>query len=421
MTSLLDSNAEVKSFWRSVGVVLTGTVAAQSIPLLGSLVIARIYTPSEFGIFSAWLGFVMIGAVIVTGRFEMVLAIEADGTPRKFAMTATLGTIFLFSIIFSLIVGVLYLTTGLLANTQPVMAGLFVPAALLAGVTHTWQAWAAAEANYRGLSWIRISQAFVVTVAQILAGLFSPTAAGMVLGHVLGTAAGIGIAMYLMPLNLQDMGARTEFWSRLKSFWRNQRRFPLFALPADVINAVSGQLPLLLIASRFGAEASGLFALTIRVLGAPIGLLGAAVLDVFKRNASRSYRDKGHCKDEYVLTFWLLSAGGFILALGVILVAERLFVVAFGEPWRQAGVIAIWLMPMFALRFVASPLSHVFYIAGKQQIDLVWQCSLLAVTVASFMLSSSFEGSIKLYAAGYSLLYVFYALLSYHYSKGKES
>jgi O-antigen/teichoic acid export membrane protein len=414
-----DSSAEVKSFWRSVGMVLTGTVAAQSIPLLGSFVIARIYAPADFGVFSAWLGVVMIAAVIVTGRFEMALALEADGTPRRFAVIATLGTILLVSIFFSLIVGVLYVTTDLLENTQSVIAGLFVPAALLAGVTHTWQAWAAADGNYRGLSWIRISQALVVTFTQILAGLISPTAAGFVLGHVLGTAAGVGIAVYLMPINLLDMGARTEFWTRLKTFWRNQRRFPIFALPADAINAASGQLPLLLIASRFGAEASGLFALTIRVLGAPIGLLGAAVLDVFKRSASTSYRDKGHCKDEYVRTFWLLSAGGVILAFGVILSAEHLFIVAFGEPWRQAGVISIWLMPMFALRFVASPLSYVFYIAGKQQIDLVWQCALLSVTIASFMLSSSFEGSIKLYATGYSLLYVVYVVLSYHYSKGK--
>lgn len=421
MTSHVDFPSAVKTFWRSVGLVLTGTVAAQSIPLLGSLVIARLYAPAEFGVFSAWLGIVMMAAVVVTGRFEMALAVEADGAPRRFAVAATLGTILLVSFFFSIIVGLLYLTTGLLENAQSVMVGLFVPAALLAGVTHTWQAWAAAEGNYRDLSWIRISQAFVVTVAQILAGLISPTAAGMMLGHVLGTAAGIGFAMYLMPINLMATGARTEFWARLKTFWRHQRRFPMFALPADAINAASGQLPLLLIASRFGTEASGLFALTIRVLGAPIGLLGAAVLDVFKRSASSSYRDNGHCKDEYVRTFWLLSAGGVILALGVIVVSERLFVVAFGEPWRQAGVIAIWLMPMFALRFVASPLSYVFYIAGKQQVDLVWQCVLLAVTMASFMLTSSFEGSIKLYAAGYGLLYLFYALLSYHYCKGKQT
>ena len=421
MTLQAEERSAIRTFWRSVGVVLTGTVAAQSIPLLGSLVIARIYAPAEFGLFSAWLGMVMMAAVVVTGRFEMTLAVEADGAPRRFAMVATLSTILMVSSFFALVVGGVYFSGSLPDQVKPLTLMLFVPAALLAGVTHTWQAWAAADGNYRGLSWIRISHAFVVTVTQIGAGLITPTAFGMMLGHVLGTAAGIGLAMYFMPINPFVISGKAKFWSSLKVFWRNQRRFPMLALPADAINAASGQLPLLLIASRFGAEASGLFALTIRVLGAPIGLLGAAVLDVFKRSAASSYRDKGHCKEEYARTFWLLAAGGVILALGVSVIAERLFVVAFGEPWRQAGVIAIWLMPMFALRFVASPLSYVFYTAGKQQVDLVWQCALLTMTLASFMLPSSFEASIRFYSAGYSLLYVVYAILSYHYSKGKQA
>jgi O-antigen/teichoic acid export membrane protein len=141
---------------------------------------------------------------------------------------------------------------------------------------------------------------------------------------------------------------------------------------------------------------------------------------VFKRDAASSYRDIGHCKDEYARTFWLLAAGGGILAIGVLLVSERLFAVVFGETWRQAGVLAIWLMPMFAMRFVASPLSYVLYIAGKQPIDLVWQCTLLAMTLASFALTSSFKTSITFYSAGYSVLYVVYLILSYHYSKGKR-
>lgn len=416
-----EGRSTVRTFWRSVGVVLTGAVAAQSIPLLGSLVIARIYVPAEFGLFSAWLGMVMMAAVVVTGRFEMALAVETDGVPRRFAVAATLSTILLVSYFFALIASVIYFAGGLLDNVKPAMVGLFVPAALLVGVTHTWQAWAAAEGNYRGLSWIRISQAFVVTIAQIGAGVISPTAFGMMLGYVLGAAAGIGFAMYFMPINPLSMGGRAEFWAKLKAFWLNQRRFPMFALPADAINAASGQLPLLLIASRFGGEASGLFALTVRVLGAPIGLLGAAVLDVFKRSAASSYRDKGHCKEEYARTFWLLATGGCLLALGVMVVAERLFVVAFGEPWRQAGIIAIWLMPMFALRFVASPLSYVFYIAGKQQIDLIWQCALLVMTLASFLIPASFEASVRFYSAGYGLLYVVYAILSYNFSRGKQA
>ena len=416
-----DGQLSVRTFWKSVGIVLTGTVAAQSIPLLGSLVIARLYAPSEFGLFSAWLGMVMMAGVVVTGRFEMALAVEADGEPRKFAVAATICTVLLLSTFLVLITLGVYFGSVLLDSVQPALIGLFIPAALLTGVMQTWQAWAAAEGDYRGLSWIRISQAFVVTATQIGAGLFSPTAFGMALGYVFGVAVGIGFAMYFLPINPLMLDARTgKFWINLKAFWQNQRRFPMLALPADALNTASGQLPLLLIASRFGVEMSGLFALTLRVLGAPIGLLGAAVLDVFKRSAASSYRLKGHCKEEYTRTFLLLAAGGLAMAVGVIVIAEWVFVVAFGEPWRQAGSIAIWLMPMFSLRFVASPLSYVFYIANKQQIDLVWQCALFIMTLTTFMFSSSFEASIKFYSAAYSALYILYVILSYHFSKGER-
>ena len=71
--------ATADPFWRSVGVVLAGTVGAQSIPIIGSLVLARLYIPSQFGIFSAWLGLTALAAVMITGRFEMALPIEPDG------------------------------------------------------------------------------------------------------------------------------------------------------------------------------------------------------------------------------------------------------------------------------------------------------------------------------------------------------
>ncbi len=420
--TLHDKNhSAVRHFWRSVGVVLTGSVAAQSIPLLGSLVIARLYVPGDFGVFSTWLGLVMLAAVVVTGRFEIALAIEVDGAPRRFAMAATLCTILLMSSVFGIIAVVVYFSFQLPDHIKPIVVVLFVPTMLLAGVAQTWQAWAAAEGDFRTLSLIRISQAFVVTITQILAGLISPTAHGMMFGHMLGLAAGIGFAMYLMPIDLLKMARRAGYWGELKTFWVKQRRFPLLALPADTINSAASQLPLLLIGSRFGAEASGLFAMTLRVLGAPIGFVAAAVLDVFKRSAAASYRDKGHYREEYRRIFWILVVGGFFLSIGVMVVADRIFVIAFGEPWRQAGTIAIWLMPMFALRFVASPLSYSFYISGKQHIDLIWQCTLLAMTLIVFTVPSSFEQSVKLYSAGYSVLYVMYTALSYHFSKGHQT
>jgi len=88
----------MNSFLGSVRTVLLGMVVAQAIPLLGSLVIVRLYLPAEFGVFSAWLAVVMTAAIFVTGRLEMALVIEPDGYPRRFAMAATLATISMIAV-----------------------------------------------------------------------------------------------------------------------------------------------------------------------------------------------------------------------------------------------------------------------------------------------------------------------------------
>lgn len=406
------------SFFRSTRLVLFGMVVAQAIPLLGSLLIARLYLPTEFGVFSTWLGVAMTGAVLVTGRLEMALVIEADGEPRRFAMSATLATICAVSVVLFVCVLGVY---GLALDAHDLTPGLvlaFLPATFLMAVTQTWQSWAAAEGFYRALSWIRIAQALGVTGVQVGVGWLMPSALGLAIGHTLGVLLGVVVAMCMMPLSLRSFLPWIEFRTKLRAFWSSHRRFPLFALPADLINTVAGQLPLLFITSKFGADATGFYALALRILGGPISLLGTAVLDVFKRRAATSYRELGHCKEDYLSTFKVLFVLGGLLALGVMLVAEPLFAWAFGETWRQAGVIAVWLMPMFALRFVASPLSYVFYIAGGQRVDLVWQCGLLMMTLLVFMAGFDFESTVKAYAAGYAGMYVVYLFLSYRYSKG---
>ena len=406
-------------FFRSAKIVFLGMATAQSIPLVGSLLIARLYAPAEFGLFSAWLGLVLIAAVLVTGRFEMALVVEPDGEPRSFAMQATLCTLLAAGgFLCVMIVGVLKILPSLFIGLQPGLVLMLIPAALLVSMVHTWQSWAAAEGEYRYLSWMRIVQAVGVTGTQITVGWFQPDALGLARGHVFGVLVGVCAAAYLMPVKVPPVRTWVRFFVRLKRFWATHYRFPLFALPADGINAASAQLPLLLIANKYGLESSGIFALTARVLGAPISFLGAAVLDVFKRTAAASYREYGHCRDDYIRTFFLLAVCGAMLALCVVFVAEPLFVLAFGESWRQAGIIAGWLMPMFAMRFVASPLSYVFYIAGKQKIDLIWQLGLVAMTLAVFLLPDNFEASIKTYTAGYAFLYLVYLGLSYRYSKG---
>lgn len=409
----------MRQFWRSVVLVLSGTAAAQAIPLLGSLVLARLYAPAEFGLYAAWVGMVALAAVAVTGRFEQALALEPDGEPRRVAVCGTLAAIGIVCV--PLFVVVTLLAAGLWifeAEFHEVLLATAVPAAALIAISQTWQSWAAAEGRFRELALMRIAQALGVTGAQIFAGTLVPSAAALALAHAGGVLAGLAVALWRMPLGLSSLRQRGDLAAGVRSFWSRQRRFPLLSLPADSINTAAGQLPLVILASRFGADIAGLFALTLRALGAPIGLLGAAVLDVFKRRAAASYRETGQCREDYLQTFKVLALGSVAVVAVTVPFSEPLFALAFGERWRMSGTIAVWLLPMFAFRFVASPLSYMFYVAGKQHVDLVWQSGLLAMTLTAMMLPTGASSALQWYSAGYSALYAVYLVMSYRFSLG---
>jgi O-antigen/teichoic acid export membrane protein len=412
-------NHQPNIFWHNVGLVFSGTAIAQAVPLIGSLIIARIYAPVEFGVFATWLGIISVVAVVLTGRFEAALAVVADGQPRNLAVWATLTITALSACVLSVLVLVSVLVfPDTLHFYSRALVWFFVPTSFFMACINTWQCWAAAEGQLRALTAMRISQAIAITGTQILASWLMPTAVGLAFGHFFGALLAVLVAAWLMPLRRENSEDNTSLWIDMKCFWRTQHRFPMLALPADAINTVAGQLPVLILASRFGAEVAGLLALALRVLGAPIGLLGASVLDVFKRSSAASFREHGHCRHDYWRTFKVLTTGAIVATIVIVFSSEPLFELAFGERWRQAGIFAAWLMPMFALRFIASPLSYVFYVAGKQHIDLIWQVALLLMTLAALYLPPNYTHAILAYSVGYSLLYIVYLALSWRFSKG---
>ena len=409
------------SFWRNVASVFTGTAVAQAIPLLGSLVIARQYLPADFGIFSAWLGMVTLLSVMLTGRFETVIAIEPDGEPRQKAFISTLATILLTSSVAGVLLAAVYAlgidrNVAWMAHLSMPMAVALVPASLSIAVGETWQSLAVSEGKYRQLSIMRISQTLGIVLFQIAGGQLFGSASALAIGHLLGVLTGISVSRYLLPPG----SLPADIPGTIREFWIKHQRFPKISLPADAINTAAGQLPILMVTSRFSPELAGYLALTMKVLGAPIGLLGRAVLDVFKRHAASSYRERGECRKDYLETLRVLAAGSLLFCVFMYFASEKLFGFAFGPRWREAGTLAVIFLPMFAMRFVASPLSYIVYIANKQHIDLIWQICLLVVTVVSLGVPSDPHLSLRLYSYSYSALYIVYLAMSYKFSLGEK-
>ena len=107
------------------------------------------------------------------------------------------------------------------------------------------------------------------------------------------------------------------------------------------------------------------------------------------------------------------------MVIGVYFLADIIFVRLFGPDWSTSAQIAILLLPMFAMRLIASPLSYIVYIADRQQVDLMWQILLAITTVLVFLTSDGFLAIIQNYALAYAALYIIYLYISYNISRSR--
>lgn len=406
----------LSSYWQRVAVVFSGAALSQAVPIVGSLLIARLYTPDEFGVFAAWYGVSVVLNLFLTARLDAAFGLAADGAERGRLVAATILVVLGMG-------GVLGLLTWLIAGLWPM--GVFgVPAALTvwlapmclcAALSVVWQAWAANNGQIRALNTIRLIQAVAVTGLQITVAWISASALSLAMAQIAGTAVAVGVAARLLPVGEYLPRTGRELRARAIDVWRKYWRFPLLAMPSDMINASAAQLPVIVLGARYGGEVAGCFALATRTLGAPLAVLGAAVRDVFIRDAGLEMRAHGHCRQVYRRTFRILALLSLCLVLVTLPLAEPAFVLVFGEPWRLAGVIAVWLVPLFALRFIASPLSYTFFLAQKQKVDLMWQSVLLGLVVAILYGFDSYRSTLIAYGAGYAGMYVVYLVLSNRY------
>lgn len=399
---------------------MLGTMGAQLISLGVMLLLVRLYSPEHIGAFSVWMSIAAIIAVVVTGRYEMALFSGDSAEDAPAIVKLVLQVILVLSLLVACVVSL----AAVFLDWAPLVIkdyGFALAAVIFGmGINKVVLSLLTLQQAFSRLGIARIALAGCVAIAQVVAGWLAIGVAGLIYGQVVGV-----LLATLLACLWFDKTLLVESWNSSRAaVWAAARRyvnFPRFSLPADLINTVASQLPIILIASRFGAETAGWFALTLKMMGAPISLLAASVLDVFKEQAARDYRVQGNCISIFLRTFKVLGVLALLPFLAFGFLGEWAFGFFLGEQWSESGRYAVLLIPMFYMRFVISPLSYTIYIAQRQKMDLFWQSGLLGITLACFLIPNSIDAALWFYSIGYAIMYVIYFLLSYRCAKGVSS
>lgn len=365
-------------FQRSVAVVFGGSAVAQIITLLALPVLTRIYDPQDFSLLAVYAAVLGILLTVACLRFEIAIPLpEEKGEAISLLILSLISTAALSLLTLLLVLILADQFVDLIQAPRIHQYLWLLPVGiLLGGAFNAFQYWATREKQFGLIAKTRLLQAVGGAIVQISGGLLGGVL-GLLLGYVVNVGAGAaGMAKSAISENYKLI-KEVKFEHLKKAFVRYQN-FPKYSSAEALVNTAGIQLPIIIIAAVLESAEAGFLMLALRVMQAPMAYLGNAIAQVYLSGAPEKLRDGTLNRFTADVLGGLLKLGvGPIVFVG--LIGPESFKIVFGDEWVSAGVMLTWMIPWFAFQFVASPISMVMHVIGRQR-------SMLLLTVVGFLI-----------------------------------
>jgi O-antigen/teichoic acid export membrane protein len=409
-----------RALFRRFLVLLTGTTAAQLLPVVTAPVIARHYETSEFGVFGIFIAASAICSTLANLKYDNVIL----ATRSRSLTQAVLG----LSLLINLTIGALIAfgiagvkSMGLLGDS-PVIGDLlvFLPLSLLlAGGLQAMSNVALQQEQFSALARSRITAATVTAAASLVCALLHPTAQGLILASLTGQLLGAALLAWLcLQAGAPRLSWRPRRWRAVAlKHWR----FALFTSPADLLNASASNLPALFLGALFGTTATGAYVLSQRLLGTPLMLIGSAFSDLYRQRIGQRVAEGRPYWDASLRMLAVLAAIGLLVLASVLTIGRHAAVAFLGDHWRLVGDFADVMVSVYVMRFVVSPLTFSFYLAKRHIEDLMLQAVCALAVCAIYVIAKHSQWSMMQYlmvlSAALTIMYLIYGVRSMQFSR----
>lgn len=406
-------SGEGGNVFKGMFTLLIGAGLARIVGLVSIPILARIYSPEDYGVLALYTSFITILAPIMTLRYVQAIPLPKNDVMAFNLFSLCFKLIVFFSMVVALVLAVFGETILAWFNMEALMPWrwLIVLGAAGTAVYELFSLWATRKKQYKTIAKTQFTQSLIGNIAKIGLGLLAFKPSGIIIGQFLSQSAGI-------TSFVKD--AKTDFKTYLPQIKRSKEKFVAkyyqdfvwFRLPSQILMVLSIQAPVMMMAALYDKGVTGQLSLAMMALSLPVGLIGGAMAKAYY--AEIAALGKNNIDKITALTFSVqkkLFIVGVPFAALVYFLSEIAFVLAFGEVWYMAGAFASILAPFVLFQFTSSPLMEVINILGTQVVYLVLHSlriiGLLGVYLYaySFQLeSNNFVIIISVYLSGFYLL-----------------
>lgn len=406
-------------FMRNVVILAKGTVLSQVIILATLPIITRLYSPSDFGIFSVYISIISIVLVIVSLSYEIAIPLPDNDRTASSIVKLSL----LLCILISIIGGIgFYMLHAQLSRwlDEPDMQSyvmLFTLSLFGAGCHQILNLWSIRKEYFGQLSRTKYMQSISQVSSQLLLSLTGWGPLGLIIGELLGRVTGVFSQWKLWRRDVKTNGIQTT-WMEMRDSAHRYRRFPLLSSWSNILNSIGLYLPNIILAAFYGPYIAGLFTMGQRFLGAPITLISISVNQVYlsefaiclNQNPSKIY-------PLFIGTVKKALLFGLIIIGGVVIFAPMLFHFLFGDTWERSGHFLRILSIMYLSQFIANSVGATLGVMERQDLHLYREAirisMILGALITAHYTNQSPDMAVALLSIAATLGYILHLSLSW--------
>ena len=357
-------------------------MVAQAVALIIYPILTRLFSADDFGLFNLFLSIGGILVLLATAQYEYSIPLPRSHRQASWCLQSALPWL---CIVVVVCVAVLPFSKGVATIFDaPRLADVLWLMPIYVAAISLWELlrfWAVRWQRFDRVSTYQVDQAVLNAGMKVGAG-YVGMGSGLIYASVLAPLMALLITMARLPRRL--LGPLFHVERRgVRAAMRRYRNFPFFSLPRTLIDNLSGNLPLLVMAPAFGLSTVGFVGMALTLSFRPINIICNSLNQVFYQRTSllvQQRKPAAYLCRQYVIWAAAVAVPGFA---ALYFVLPWLCGWLLGDEWTTTGHFIRIMLPWLFMILIDNAINFIPDIFDRQRGTLVFAIVCVSLQVVA--------------------------------------
>lgn len=374
-----------RSFVKNALTVAFGSIIVQTITIVFSPFLTRIYGPEAFGILGIFLSITTIISPVITLTYSTAIILpDKEENAIGLMRISLISSLIISTLILLIIAIILNIEINTYQYSKIINFAYLIPLTIFTtALTQIFNQWLIRRGLYKNIATLSISQSIVMNTSKVGIGLINPSAGALISLSSIDQLILFLQYYFKFPSQVKLIFSGHIPYKKCLKLGAEYKSFPFYRAPQMLFNSLTKGAPILVLAYFFGPIAAGFYSIGNRVMNIPADVIGKSIGSVYYPKIAKA-KNNNEDISSYILKATLGMASLAIMPICLIAIfGPMLFGIAFGKEWIQAGFYARWLSILIFSEFILHPAKDAMLVSHYQKVLLYFEIFTFIIKVLS--------------------------------------